>query len=85
MPVFHTRVGGLSDSKSSQVFLILLSILADLNKAAVWMVSILNSSSDFQLIQPPSPSLWVPFQVRRLQLESLFFVGFFFTLFLDTL
>ena len=41
----------LSDSKSPQVFMTLLSILADLNNAVVWMVStrslIFKSSSRF--------------------------------------
>ena len=61
--VFHWSV---SDCKSSQVFQILLSILAILNNAVVCMVSILP------LISSSSSLLWIPFQVHQLQLVSPF-------------
>ena len=57
--VFHWS---LSDNKSSQVFRTLLSILADFNNAAVWMVSprpLISSSSssciNSLLIVPSAP------------------------------
>ena len=60
--VFHWS---LSDSKSLQVFRILLSILAYLNNAVVWKVStrplISNSSSPF--INPLVTVPWAPFRV----------------------
>ena len=37
----------LSDGKSPQVSLSLLSILADLNNAVVWMISICRQISNF--------------------------------------
>ena len=47
MNYFHTSFNSLSESKSSQFFRTLLSILADFNSTVVWMVSIIpqNSSS----------------------------------------
>ena len=62
--VFHWI---LCKSKSLQVSRTLLSILANLNNAVVWIISIIplisNSSSLF-------PSILGPFQVRQLQMVS---------------
>ena len=63
--IFHLS---LSDDKSPQVSRSLLSILANLNNAVVWMVlaySLISSSSSLL------PSLWRLFQVHLLQLVSL--------------
>ena len=53
---------GLSDSKSTQVSRILLSILADLNNAVVWMVSTrpLISKSSRPFINPSVTVAWAP-------------------------
>ena len=59
MIVFHWK---LSDSKSSQVSMSLLSILIDLNNSVVWMVSIRPPISISSM--PLTKSLWKPFQTR---------------------
>ena len=64
--VFHYS---LNDRMSPQVSRTFLSILANLNKAVVWMVSIhslISSSSSYAF-----PSHWGLFQVHQLQLVLL--------------
>ena len=48
--VFH---GSLSDNKSPQLFRTLLSILADLNKAVLWMVSACPIFDSFSPLTKP--------------------------------
>ena len=57
----------LSNSKALQISRTILSILANLNSAVVWIVSILHL-----IFSHPSLShLWRPFQEHQLQLVSL--------------
>ena len=73
--VFHLS---LSDSKSSQVFRTLLSILTDLNNAIVWMVStrplISKSSSSFT-----NPLGIVPSEPTRIGITVTFMFHSFFS------
>ena len=64
---FHWSV---SDSNFPPVSRTLLSILADLNKAVLWMISIRPPISNSY--STPFPSHWRPFQVRKLLLLSPF-------------
>ena len=63
--VFHCS---LSDSKSFQVSMTLLGILADFNNAIVWMVS--DRPTIIFSFPAPLSSFWRPFRVHQLQLES---------------
>ena len=62
--VFH---GSLSDCKSYHAYRTLLSILADLNNAAVWIVS---ASLQFPTLPGPAEKISGPFQARKLQMVA---------------